>query len=364
MNMGKMTTDESRGEPPRGSDAMPAGGPAGAGPAGASPVAQPRFTVVVTDYNYESLDQEHAIIGAIGAELRDYHCRTEDEVLAVARDCDILVVQFAPITRRVIGQLTRCRLIVRYAIGVDNIDLAAATEYGIPVANVPDYGIDEVSTHAVCLILAAARKLPQTIRSVRAGQWNYALVKPLHRTRGARLGLVGLGRIPALVAHKMAGFGMEIVAHDPYVTESHAAALGVRLVSLVALAETCDYISIHCPLTAETRGLFNMDLFRRMKPGVFVVNTARGPVISQPDLIQALREGLIAGAALDVLESEPIEAGNPLLTMDNVMITPHMAWYTEESIRTLQARVAEEAVRVLRGERPLNLVNKDVYKGK
>lgn len=318
--------------------------------------------VVVADHSYESLDQERAILGAIGAELHEHHCRTEAEVIAVASDCDVLIVQFAPITRTVIRQLSRCRLIVRYAIGVDNIDVRAATEYGIPVANVPDYGIDEVSTHAVTLILAAARRLPETIRSVRAGQWSYARVKPLHRTQGTRLGLVGLGRIPSLVARKMAGFGLDIVAFDPYADPSHAASLGVRLVPLEELAETSDYISIHCPLNDETRGMIDLSLFRRMKPTAYVINTARGPIISQADLIQALREGLIAGAALDVLEQEPVEADSPLLGMDNVIITPHMAWYTEESIRTLQARVAEEAARVLGGGQPLNTVNREVFR--
>ncbi len=154
---------------------------------------------------------------------------------------------------------------------------------------------------------------------------------------------------------------MDIISYDPYISEEHAASLNVRLVSLEELIESSDFISIHCPLTDETRGLFNMSLFKRMKPSAFLINTARGAIINQTELIEALQLGLIAGAALDVLEREPIEADSPLLKMDNVILTPHMAWYTEESIRTLQARVAEEAVRVLKGERPLNLVNKELY---
>lgn len=319
-----------------------------------------RFKVVISDYNYESIEIERCIIGQFDAELLDFHCKTEDEVMQVAEDCDVLIVQFAPITRRVIENLRKCRLIVRFAIGVDNIDLSAATDHGIYVANVPDYSIDEVSTHAVCMILAAARRLPESIRNVRSHAWNYASVKPIHRTKGARLGLVGLGRIPSEVARKMAGFGMEIVSHDPYVSQHDADSLGVQLVTLDELARTSDFISIHCPLTDETRGLVNIDLFRKMKRSAFVINTARGPIIREQDLIQALEERLISGAALDVLETEPMDFSNQLLTMDNVFITPHMAWYSEESIQTLKTRVAEEAVRVLRGEQPLNLVNKTV----
>jgi len=319
-----------------------------------------RFKVVISDYNYESIEIERRIIGQTGAELLDFQCRTEDEVIQVAADCDVLIVQFAPITRRVIEKLEKCRLIVRFAIGVDNIDLSAATDYGVCVANVPDYSIDEVSTHAVCMILAAARRLPESIRSVRSLTWNYAAVKPLHRTKGTRLGLVGLGRIPTEVARKMAGFGMEIVSYDPFVSQQHADSLGVQLVTFDELVLSSDFISIHCPLTEETRGLFNLSLFRKMKRGAFIINTARGPIIRELDLIQALEERLISGAALDVLEKEPMDFNNPLLKMDNVFITPHMAWYSEESIQTLKTRVAEEAVRVLQGEQPLNLVNKTV----
>ncbi len=323
------------------------------------------FKVVVTDYTYETLDVERKVLSQIkNLELCDYHYRTEEEVMQVTRDCDVLVVQYAPITRRVIENLDRCRMIIRYAIGVDNIDLQAASERGIYVVNVPDYGIDEVSTHTVCLILAAMRKLPQTIRDVRAGKWNYALVKPLRRTMGSTLGLIGLGRIPSSVAQKMAGFGMRILAYDPYVSQSHADALNVELVDFDFLIRNSDCISIHCPLTAQTHHMFDISVFQKMKPSAFLVNTARGAVIKEEDMITACETGLIAGAAIDVTEKEPVSADSPLLLLDNVILTPHIAWYTEESIVSLKQKLSEEIVRLAQGKTPINVVNRELLKAK
>ncbi|MEG1269243.1 MAG: C-terminal binding protein, partial [Oscillospiraceae bacterium] len=211
-----------------------------------------KFKVVFTDYTYQNLDIEREILNHPDIQLFDYQFRSEDDVISVASDCDILVVQYSSITRKVINSLTNCKMIIRYAIGVDNIDLEAATEKGIYVANVPDYGIDEVSTHAVALLLAAIRKLPQTIHDVHNSKWDYSLVKPLHRTKGTTLGLIGLGRIPCAVAKKMGGFDLNIIAYDPYANKLAADAAGVKLVDFDYLIRTSDYISIHCPLTNET----------------------------------------------------------------------------------------------------------------
>lgn len=322
-----------------------------------------KFKVVVTDYNYQNIDIERRILDQPDIDLIDCHCRTEEEVIMVGSDCDVLVVQFAPITRKVIESLTQCKMIIRYAIGVDNIDLKAATEKGIYVANVPDYGIDEVSTHAVTLLLAAARKLPQTISFVKENRWDYALVKPLHRTLGSRLGLVGLGRIPCDVAKKMSGFGLDIVAYDPYADQARADVAGVRLMGFDELIETSDYVSVHCPLTDETRGMFNRQVFLKMKRTAILVNTARGAVINEADLAEACASGEICAAAVDVTEKEPISPDSPLLKLDNVIITPHMAWYTEESIDSLKTKLAQDVLRVIRGEPPVNLVNKEVLGG-
>lgn len=322
-----------------------------------------KFKVVITDYTYENLDVERRVLSQReDIEVLDYQDRTEEGVMRFSVDCDVLVCQYAAITRRVIENLKNCKMIIRYAIGVDNIDLQAASERGIPVVNVPDYGIDEVSTHAVALILAAMRKLPQTLRDVRAHKWNYALIKPLYRTYGRTLGLVGLGRIPSDVAKKMSGFGMKILAYDPYAPAERAQALGVELVSLEQLLEQSDCISIHCPLTEQTHHMFNMDTFRKMKPTAFLVNTARGGIVNGADLAQACREGIIAGAAVDVVEKEPIGTDDPLLELDNVMVTPHVAWYTEEAIVTLKEKLANEILRVHDRESPLNIVNRTMLK--
>lgn len=317
----------------------------------------PKLKVVIVDYYYEHIEAERREIARLGAVLEDYHCKTEDEIIAVAKDADAVIVQFAPVTRRVVESLEKCRIIVRYAIGVDNIDVPSATERGIWVCNVPDYGVDEVSSHAVLLLLACARKLPILSRDVRQGNWNYNVAKPVHRIAGNVLGLVGLGRIPSLVARKMRGFDVETIAFDPYVTPESAAELGVRLVDMDTLLRDSDYVSVHCPLNDQTRHMFGREQFKRMKSSAVFVNTARGGVVNEKELAEALRAGEIAAAGLDVCEWEPIAPDSPLLQMDNVVVTPHVAWYSVEAIQSLQQKAAEEVVRVLSGAPPLNPVN-------
>ena len=313
--------------------------------------------VVITDYYYESIHQEAAVMAEIGAELLDYHCQTEDEVIAVAADCDALICQFAPITRKVIESLEKCKVIVRYAIGVDNIDVAAAEEHGIYVCNVPDYGIDEVSNHAIALLLDCAKKLTYLAGQVKQGNCSYTIVKPLFRMEGKTLGLMGFGRIPRLVAKKMAGFGVHIIAYDPMMNEELARELGVTPVSFDQLLRESDYLSVHCPLTADTHHLFNEAAFRAMKPTAIFINTARGAVVNEEDLIHALEQGEIAMAGIDVTETEPIPVDHRLLKLDNAVVTPHAAWYSEEAVQSLQLKAAQEAARVLKGQPPLNPVN-------
>ena len=312
--------------------------------------------VVISDYYYESIAQEREIIRQAGGELFDYHCATEDEVISAAADCDALICQFAPITARVIRAMPRCKVIVRYAIGVDNIDLKAAEEQGVYVCNVPDYSIDEVSNHAIALLMDCVKKLTFLASQVKAGRSSYTVVKPLHRMQGSTLGLMGFGRIPRLVAQKMAGFGLKMIAYDPMLDQQAAQELGVTPVSFEQLLMDSDYLSIHCPLNESTRHIFNQEAFRLMKPTAVLVNTARGAVVDEQALIQALSDGQIAMAGLDVTEQEPVAADNPLLKLDNAVVTPHAAWYSEEAVASLQRKVAEEAARVLRGETPQNPV--------
>lgn len=308
------------------------------------------FKVVICDYYYESLDQEKQVFSQLDVDLRDHHCKTEEEVIAVASDCDALICQFAPITRRVIENLKNCRVIVRYAIGVDNIDLKAAEEHGICVCNVPDYSVDEVSNQAIALLLDCAKKLTYLADQVKQGNSSYTVVKPLYRIAGKTLGLVGFGRIPRLVAKKMAGFGVDIITYDPMVNEAAAKELNVTPVSLEELVRRSDYISVHCPLMESTRHMFNKELFQKMKPTAIFVNTARGGVVKEEDLVWALENGVIGMAGLDVTEVEPVSVDNPLLKLPNAVVTPHAAWYSEEAVLSLQRMVAEEVVRALKGE--------------
>lgn len=314
--------------------------------------------VVITDFEYPNVDQETKIITESGAQLQACHLKTEEEIIAAVRDADAVIVQYAVITRKIIDHMQNCKMIIKYGIGVNNIDSAAATEKGIYVCNVPDYGVDEVSNHAIALLLALAKKLPVITKALRGGDWGYTSTVPLFRLAGSTLGLVGLGRIPSLVAKKMSGFGMRILAFDPYMTPEAARERGAELVDFETLCRESDFISIHCPLTDSTTHLFDEKAFVLMKKTAFLINTARGPVIEEQALIQALKSGKIAGAGLDVFESEPISQKSELLRMDNVIATPHCAWYSEEAISTLQRKVAEEVVNVLGGNPPFNRTNK------
>lgn len=309
-----------------------------------------KFKVVICDYYYESLQQERQVFSQLDIHLEDYHCKTEEEVIQVAADCDALICQFAPITRNVIAHLKKCRVIVRYAIGVDNIDLKAAEEYGIYVCNVPDYSVDEVSNHAIALLLDCTKKLTYLTEQVRQGNSGYTLVKPLYRIAGKTLGLVGFGRIPRMVSRKMSGFGIHMITYDPMVNEEAARELNVTPVSFEELLEQSDYISVHCPLTESTYHMFDREAFSKMKSTAIFINTARGGVVKETDLIWALDKHVIAMAGVDVTETEPILPDHPLLELDNAIVTPHTAWYSEEAIESLQRMVAEEVVRALKGE--------------
>ena len=309
------------------------------------------------------MDIERKILARPDIELKDYQYRDAAHVKEITADCDVLVTQYADINREVIENLAHCRMIIRYAIGVDNIDLAAASERGIPVVNVPDYGIDEVSTYAVTLLLCAARKIPQTIDMIRRAEWNYAITKPMYRTAGKTVGLIGFGRIPRAVAKKLSGFDMQILAYDPFVSEERAKELGVKLVSFEELVCQSDYISVHCPLTAQTHHIVNEDVLRAMKKTAFLINTSRGATVDTEALYRACRDGEIAGAAIDVTEQEPLPAGSPLRTLNNLIITPHIAWYTEEAIATLKEKLAQEIIRVYEGGQPVNIVNRNSLKG-
>ena len=319
----------------------------------------PSLLVAVADSVFPNLDLARAVVARAGAELRLSPQPTPEAIVTTARDADAVLVTYAKINADMIREMKKCKIISRFGIGVDNVDIEAATRQGIVVTKVPDYCIDEVSDHAMALLLSLVRKIPFSSARAHAGKWEMPAVTPIHRLRGTVLGLVGFGRIPQLVAPKAKAFGLRVVAYDPYVPQAVMDQVGVGCVEFAELLKISDYISIHSPLLPETHHLFSDDVFRQMKPGSLIVNTSRGPVVDEAALARALDAKLLAGAALDVLEQEP-PVSSPLFGRDNVILTPHTSFYSVESLEELQTKAAEEVVRVLSGQPPRNPVNPEV----
>jgi D-3-phosphoglycerate dehydrogenase / 2-oxoglutarate reductase len=316
----------------------------------------PSLKVAVADSVFPNLDPAREVLSRIGADLQMASENTRDAIMAVAKDADGILVTYAKITGDMIRQLTRCRIVSRFGIGVDNVDIEAATAKGIVVTKVPDYCIDEVSDHAMALLLAAARKIPMANTHVHSGVWKMPNYVPMHRLRGSVLGLVGFGRIPQLVAPKAKAFGLRVVAYDPFAPDEVFKNAGVEKVDFPQLLKISDFVSLHSPLTPETKGLMNAEAFRQMKKTAYVINTARGPVIDEAALAAALDAKQIAGAALDVMTQEP-PGSSPLFGRENVIVTPHTSFYSEESLVELQTKAAQEVVNVLSGKPPRNPVN-------
>ena len=318
--------------------------------------------VVLTDYVWESLDVERNTLAGL-AELVPLQTKKPEDFLAQAADCDALLNTYAgPITADVMAKMPKCRIIARYGIGVDTIDLDAATAAGIIVTNNPTYCIEEVAEHTMALLLAAARKVAFYDRQVRSGRWEVPPGKPLYRVAGRTLGLVGFGNIARQVALRAASFGMRILFADPYIEEGQFQVPGKK-VALDELLREADFVSLHPPLTGKTRGMMNDEAFSRMKPTAVLVNCARGPIVDTAALVRALDAGKIAGCALDTTDPEPLPDPHPLRGRENVILNPHVAWYSEQALVGLQAGAPNEVKRVLSGEWPVNVVNRAV-KGK
>jgi D-3-phosphoglycerate dehydrogenase len=313
--------------------------------------------VAVADTIFPNLDPVKQELLRIDAELKFAEQPTPEAILAVAREADGLFVTYGQITADIIGELENCKVIGRFGIGTDNIDIPAATKRGIIVTYAPVYCLEEVSDHTMAMLMALARKIPFASNLVRAGRWEMPAVVPIHRLRGQTLGLVGLGNIPQSVAPKAQAFGISVISSDPFVSPEIAAKLNVELVSFDVLLERSDYVSLHAPLTPKTEKLLGADAFGKMKPSAFLINTARGPLVDVDALAKALDAGEIAGAALDVLPVEPPPEDLALLGRDNVIITPHTAFYSEEALLNLQTTVAKDVVAVLGGKTPAYPVN-------
>lgn len=318
------------------------------------------YKVYITDHEHDYSQIEGKILAKENAVVIGAHCRTEEEVIDFASGADGMMVAYAPITKKVIHSLKHCKGIVNYGVGYDNIDVAAATQKGILVTYVPDYCIEEVATHTIGLILCCARRIVQYDKLMRENQWGSMIAGEVNRIDKKILGLLGFGRIGRKVAGMARGLGFTVVAYDPYVSPETMEKFNVRSVDLKTLFSESDYISIHIPLTDETRHFVDCEEISMMKHSAFLINTARGGIINQKALIHALLEKRIGGAALDTYEIEPPENQEPLLKMENIVLTPHAAWYSEEANKELRLKAAEEMVRVLRGEIPNYLINKDV----
>lgn len=316
-----------------------------------------KFTVVVTDYGFPDLKQEEDILLPIGAQLISGQCKTPEEVLHLAKYADAIIAERAPITKEVIDSLERCKIIVRYGVGVDNVDIEAAKARHIPVVNVPDYGTGEVADHAMSLLLSSVRKIPQIVAQVRRGVWQITPCSPIMGLQGKTLGLAGFGNIGKDVARRAQSFGINTIGYDPYVQQPVFEQMNTQKVDWHELLEKSDMISVHLPLTPDTKHIFNQDAFERMKSTAYLINTSRGAVVHTESLIAALTNNQIAGAALDVLEQQPVSPDSPLLQIEQCFITSHCAWYSESSVNRLQRHAALEVKRILSGERPKHIVN-------
>jgi D-3-phosphoglycerate dehydrogenase / 2-oxoglutarate reductase len=307
-----------------------------------------RFKVVVTDQVFPSIDIETGLLASIGAKI-EVADGTPADVARLGGDVDALLNTYMPITAGLLEQLPACRIVARYGIGVDNVDLAAAIERGVIVTNVPDYSVEEVAVHTLGLLLALLRRIPQASRLVAAGGWGLDGLRPIRRLSTQRAGLVGFGRIARNLAGYLAAIGCEVVAHDPFIQPQPGLP---PLLPLQELLSECDLISLHVPLTPQTRGLIGAAELAMMKPGAVLVNTARGGLVDLDALLAALREGQIGAAALDVLDQEPPRADRFVSNLPNLLVTPHMAYYSEESIAESQRKAATQVIKVLTGVRP------------
>jgi D-3-phosphoglycerate dehydrogenase / 2-oxoglutarate reductase len=311
----------------------------------------PRTIIAITDSPFPSLEPAKQALARLDPEYRMAKSPSADDILAVARDADAILVTYAKLPGELLRQLTRCKAIGRFGLGVDNIDLPAAKVLGIAVNYVPDYCLREVSDHAMALLLALARKVTLANTLVQSGRWEVPPLVLLRRLEGQVLGLVGFGNIPRTLAPKAKAFGLKVLAHDPYVAKEALRAAGVEGVSFDDLLARSDFISVHAPLLPATRGLMNAAAFAKMKKGACLINTARGPLVDEAALVAALDSGHLGGAALDVVAIEPLPKDSPLVGRDNVILTPHTAFYSVEALEELQSKCASDVARVLSGEK-------------
>ena len=316
------------------------------------------FKVVVTDYLFDTLQPFLQELEGLDVEISIHQEREPEKVIPLVRDADVVFVHHADINAQVIAAMEHCKMITRPAIGFDNIDVDAATKKGIYVCNIPEYGAQfDVSNHVILLMLACVKKLWLLASDVKKGGWDINIAKPIRRLNGQILGLCGFGRIPKRIAKKAQALDMQVIAYDPYMSAEAIAEFGVRKVDFDTLCAESDVISITLPLNSETKYLFDENAFKKMKKTAYIINTARGAVIKESDLVKALEAGEIAGAGLDVLEHEVPNPDHPFNKMDNVIVTPHSAWFSEDSEYSLLSQCGQLTAEVYRSGTPSHSVN-------
>lgn len=313
--------------------------------------------ILITDYAWSSIEPERQVLSEIGAEIVVAETGDEKELLTYAPMVDGILTCWKPVRESIITKATRCRIIARYGIGLDNIDVDAATTYGIIVTNVPAYCVDEVSDHAIALLLSCARNIPIYNTAVKTGTWDQNIGHQMYRLRGKKIGIVGFGNIAKTIIPKVIALGLKVQVYSPRTSNDSIKQFNAEKVSFEEMLKSSDFVSIHAPLTAETHNMFSYHEFRAMKPTAYLINTARGGIIDIAALTDALKKGEIAGAGLDVLETEPPEFDDPLLKLPNVVITPHAAFISEESILELEVTAATAVKQVLTGKLPDSIVN-------
>jgi D-3-phosphoglycerate dehydrogenase len=316
-----------------------------------------RFRVAITDCDHGSIEEEKEEFARIGAELVLEQVHEEGDLIRLCREADDFITQYAVFSRKVLENLPKCKVISRYGVGVDSVDLRAATDLGIIVTNVPDYCMDEVADQTVSMLLALIRKTVFFDKQVKAGLWDFRTGVPMHRIRGKTLGLIGCGKIGLEVARRISGFGVGVIAFDPYIAKAPG---GIELKDYDSVLKDSDFISIHCPLNQSTRHLVGDREFRKMEKRPIVINTSGGPIVDEEALIRALELDLISGVGLDVLEKEPPGSDHPLLSRNNVVLSPHISFYSVESISELKRRTAKNVVDALTAKWPASVVNSDV----
>lgn len=322
-----------------------------------------RPKVVISDFDFGDIAVERGILEPAGIDVVGIQAKSEAELIPEARDCDAVINQYARVGAATIAAMENCRVIARYGVGVDIVDVEGATARNILVTNVRDYCTEEVADHAMALLLTLARRLPQYNAATHAGAWHWKSGQPAYRLRGRIMGIVSFGKIGQAIAERAKAFGMKIMVYDPYIDDTVAAAHGAVRAGRDTVIAAADYLMMQVPMTAETRHFLGESELARMRKGAIVVNTGRGPTIDNAALYRALRDGRIAGAGLDDPEEEPAKRkhwdpqGNPLFSLDNVIVTSHVAYYSEESIRVARETAASEVARVLTGKPPRNPVN-------